>query len=644
MSAATLTLGPWPKGLNLTSNRDLSPFLEPTELGEATNVILTKEGFIAPRPGCKVVTSNVLYQHMGTDGVMKLLGSVRLPNGSMCTFVLVYAGGTSYVYKAFSPQNMTLYFSAPGVRFTHVLMHKGKADHEGIIFFADADNKSYKTPDFSAVAVPTAITTGAIPGSDGGIIVKDRLFLIKGNTSKFMWSPATNILDWTKVDDPNTVGDDVAGHEFIEATHERDGIMSVEFVNNSFYIFKKTKTYMFTYQVKPVDDGYLRKISNEFGALDSTLYRGVIVVLNNKGVFRVENTEFIDLQSKLNLRFEIPIDHNNIRAEDVFVTDFNNDILVGYRDVNSRLSSPEMLWNDMWDDMWEDYVYAEPDKHYFCMNGYTGGWTKWDYSYNKGNEWQAIASPGSGYQLGQEPNSVHQTMFFTDFARNRLVYTDWKPKVTLDGSGDYHLDTNIADIDEHKKYYIPAVTIKTRASIGGSMLNYKKIYRTFMRFYLSDQSLPDQVYVDTWLGNRDAQTDLWTNKWTGFPEGLWSASINYNDYRFSVDQENEGNYLFYIYPNAAGKPLGNNDNIVQKPVKQSISPISMQTQNTNVYRRAYQIPIPQQRAVEFVFELKRRWSTITDKLINQDADRTIKQGYYFLLSGVWFEYNDKAGI
>jgi hypothetical protein len=69
-----------------------------------------------------------------------------------------------------------------------------------------------------------------------------------------------------------------------------------------------------------------------------------------------------------------------------------------------------------------------------------------------------------------------------------------------------------------------------------------------------------------------------------------------------------------------------------------------QSQNTNVYRRAYQLPIPQQRAVEFVFELHRRWTSITAELINPDTDRPIKAGYYFLLSGVWFDYNDKAGI
>jgi hypothetical protein len=153
------------------------------------------------------------------------------------------------------------------------------------------------------------------------------------------------------------------------------------------------------------------------------------------------------------------------------------------------------------------------------------------------------------------------------------------------------------------------------------MLRYKKIHRTFIRFYLSDQPLTVEALKDG---------------------GVWTTSINYNDYRFSVDQQNEGNYMFYLYPTEVGKSIGNVEII--KPRMQSIEPLMNQSQNTNVYRRAYQLPIPQQRAVEFVFELKRRWTEVTTDLINADTDRLIKAGYYFLLSGIWVDYSDRAGI
>ena len=67
---------------------------------------------------------------------------------------------------------------------------------------------------------------------------------------------------------------------------------------------------------------------------------------------------------------------------------------------------------------------------------------------------------------------------------------------------------------------------------------------------------------------------------------------------------------------------------------------------TAVYTRTYQVRLPQQRAKEFVFELKRRASQIASDVVinNPDADRPIKTGYYFMLTGLWFDYQDKAGI
>lgn len=610
----TLALGPWPDGLNLTSNRDRSVYLRPTELSEATNVVITPEGFIEPRPGCKMVTSDILYEHLKGNATLTILGSVKLPDSTIVAFVQVHHSGTSYVYKVFSPTNISFYFSAPGSRFSHVLMHTGITDHSGIIFFADEINKSYVTPDYSLTTVPTLIpSTNAVPGSTGGLIVKDRLFLYEGRTSKFMWSPATNILDWSKVDDPDTVGVDVAGHEFIERTIPTDGIMCIAFLNNSFYIFKKNKTYLFTYQNIPADDAYLRKISTEFGALDCTTYRGTIVVFNGKGVFRVDGTEFIDLQAQLNLRFELPVDHNSIEPDDVFITDFNNNLLIGYCDVNSRFEYPDMLWNDVWDDTWENFDYTKADNSYYCMNGYSGAWTKWDYTYaDLPNLKNYIASPGSQGYLAQEIRSTVQTLFFASFDRSRLVYMEWKPVKTVDTTSNFNLDSNISSPTiPLTTLYIPKVKIATKASIGGSMLNYKKIYRTFIRFYLSDQPI---------------------NPNTPF-KALWTASINYNDYKFSSDKENDGNFLFYLHPST-------NESFSKAD---SIGPLKT-TKTTKIYHRAYQLPIPQQRATEFVFELTRDWSTEDSNLLNPDADRLVKQGYYFLLSQVWFDYSDKAGI
>ena len=82
------------------------------------------------------------------------------------------------------------------------------------------------------------------------------------------------------------------------------------------------------------------------------------------------------------------------------------------------------------------------------------------------------------------------------------------------------------------------------------------------------------------------------------------------------------------------------------PTKQPFPDPKSNVIDTAVYTRTYQVRIPQQRVKEFVFELKRRFSKINadDIVINPDGDRPLKTGYYWQLAGIWFDYQDKAGI
>jgi hypothetical protein len=606
----TTVLGPWSDGLNLVSNRESAAGLAPTELAEATNICYTIDGNIEPRPGFKIVR----YPSMFPAGAkFTILGSVRLENNTSAVYVQRRYTGTTTVFQFLSVYNnanppwggttikSVLNLPSSSVEFTHCIgLDGGRTGHKGIVFFGKDDNTSYLNPDFTgsgtfSLISPTAAagTACKIPGSDGGIVVKNRLFLWKKSTSRFMWSPAFFILDFSLLEDANVSGTDTAGYELIDPVHAGDGITAVEFANNNFYIFKRTKFFMWTYQANPTDDSYLRKISDEGGVIDSTLYRGNIVVLSNKGVFRLEGTEPIDLQSKLNLRFEFPLDSSFVTPDDAFITDFNDNILVGIN---------------------------KPKAAYYVMNGHTGAWSKWDFDYMDPGNPTGIkaAAPGGKAFVCQEQGSDTHHLMFTSFAHDRLVFAMHKPYVDLSAelqSYHYYLDTELMDVNSSNGFYIPSVSIKTKSNFGASLLRHKKIQRVYIRFYLSEAPLKSDVT---------------------YPNPIWSATVNFNDYRDDYDTEHDPAQHVAIYPMDPKLPF-------LPPTKKFTTPPTTGAA-TVLYQREYQLPFHQMRATEFTFSLKRAASRAIYVLNNQDSDRPAKEGYYFLLSAVWFDYLDKSGI
>jgi hypothetical protein len=570
--------------LNLTSNRDLSLFLGQDELGEAENVIFTPEGFIQPRPGCK------LYDYdFGAYDTIEVIGNLNLPTGETIVVVQTILGTQAKLWKITDKNTCSLlpYTPTAGVRVTHMLSYQSTAglSHTGVFFFTNTKATTFKNAALDLTGAWSVVSSGYnVPASHKGFIVKDRLFLFDYDASTMWWSPANYIMDFNKVD-VGATGTDVYAEEPIDKTIKEDGFTAVEFYNNNFYIFKKTKAYMFTYQALPLEDGYLRKISDDMGALSSTLFRGNVVVLNRKGVYRMDGSEFLDLQRKMNFRFELPIDHSNIKRDDAFITDFNEDIVFGYRDATTG------------------------KKYFYCMNGTNGAWSQWTYEYAF-----YIAYPGSKFFRCQASNSTAMLMLQHTFDKKYLTYMDYKPNVNLP---TYHMDGDIL-VPRHEKYYIPNVTIKTSAMFGDSPLRYFKIYRTYIRFYMSD--IPKSA-----VSRLNLPVDT-----------LWTLSLNYNDYRFEYDTKMDGNPIFNLYPS--------NLEFQEENMLEG----SNASPKTAVYTKTYQVPIPQQRARELVVELKRVYTELpaveANSLINPDPDRAIKNGYYFMLSSFWVDYQDKAGI
>jgi hypothetical protein len=625
---AVESLGPWSGGLNLSSNRDLSIYLKNNELGEATNVIFTNEGFVEPRPGCKVVQDmklariDSIYGHITEgDGEFSILGRVVNDDGVWLLVQVTYGTNQGVLYKVRSAAHDSLHnysffysqklFEFSGHKLTHAIVHSGfvgeinvtpppdstsppynyKAD-TGVIIFTDTDATTYllpfELPSYTSPAVPPMVDVKfKVPASHIGMVVKDRLFLFDKVKSKMWWGAPLYLLDFRTDADVVAVapfGKDTAGEENIEPTHPRDLIRNVAFYNNNFYIFKAFKTYMFTYQDNPTTDGYMRKISNETGAFDCCVFRDNIIVINNRGVFRIDGTEFVDLQQKMNFGFEIPLDQSNVNEGDIFITSWNQNILFGLRD---RTVSPNKY-------------------SYYNLNSLTGAWSKWEYNYAPN-----IAAPGSEGTFTQQIDALESEVVFVSFNRKYLSHMHWKPLGSTRG-WEYHLDsdTSITYGDNYDKLYFPNIAVKTSSSFGQSTHNYKKLNKYFIRFYLSEPPADETE------------------------DPVWTLSINYDDYKFDSTK----NPIFGLYP-VNDQPYP--DPLVTPPV--FVPPI-----HTAVYKRTYQIVLPQQRAREFVFELKRRFTVmpvvVDTKLINDDEDRKIKSGYYFALSGLWVHYQDKAQI
>lgn len=586
--AQTTTIGPWPGGLNLTSNRDMSPYLNNDELGAAINIQYTREGFIESRPGFRVFPNDTINT---TDTVVRILGTILISDQQVAVVQVKKASVVEIYYVRGDKQVFwKANFTSDTMDFTSVLALNNSdaalTDQvpRGVLLFDSSavDNcwRLEEYPTFDTNVTPTKMNAALkIPASHFSFSVKDRVFLVNKKTSILSWSALnTNSLwfDYNEVSGGNKTQRAIeAGWQGMDPSLDRtDDITACEFINNSFYLFKKASTYMYTYQAKPEEDGYLRKISSELGAFDSTLFRNTVVVINERGIFSVEGTEFVDLQIKLNLRFEYYLDVINPQA---FITDFNGHILIGYK--------------------------SKGVPYYYVLNGYTRGWSQWTFDYVSNT---TIASPGS-QGVFCRTTSDEGIILFTTFDKTTFVHSNWKPELLgTPPPYEYSLDSTLVtdSVAGQRIRYIPKLTLYTKAQLGDSLLNYKKVYRSYVRIYLSD-----------------------------YPTSTWVFTINYNDYKFTPGK----NPTFTLVTRENAEDLQPMPNIPEPRIPTQVT--------TAVYKRTYQLPFAQQRAIEFVYEITRPYTQLVEKyLTNPSPDSPNQQGYYFMLSGIWVDYEDKARI
>jgi hypothetical protein len=290
MPYQTGRIGPWPGGVNLR-DADLAPEQMPaTQLQFLLNLDVESSGVLRPRLGCRFAGSTAMYAIIsgGAGGpAFSLLGTFDSSAASLA-LVSVYTGTTantsSFFYSSKPDSTVTGDWTAmPGGTLTG--RFSTTVQYQGFL---------YLVPDAAAGGVAASgrrradPTTGAwsavaaIPQGDTGTMLRERMFVVDQAANRVYYSKATDPTTWAAPD----------GGSFDVNPGDGQRIQAVAVVNSQLYIFKRSRTYLFTFTADPALDGQLTLISDQLGADDATTWENGIICVNQSGVYRLLNNYF----------------------------------------------------------------------------------------------------------------------------------------------------------------------------------------------------------------------------------------------------------------------------------------------------------------------------------------------------------------
>jgi hypothetical protein len=299
MASTALRLGPWPSGL---AQRDFStaPYATPpTALRFVTNLDVTDTGTLVARPGCRKCGSSTMYTDLSTNGLFSLLGSVDLTTSIKYAVIATHDGGspgTTKVYSTIKPHDTTQYTVAPGGSLSGI--YASLFQYNNLIYFVGAPGGGTGQSRTSMTA-GTWTAVGTMPKGELSFVVRERAFVIDKAANRMYWSKATDPTTWAAPDGG-----------FVDI-NPGDGQMinDVVVVNSQLYIFKRNKTFLFTFTSDPAIDGQLTLISNLIGAYSATLWTGGIFIVNDRSVYRMTNNVFTDIAVNEDWRGNMALDY-----------------------------------------------------------------------------------------------------------------------------------------------------------------------------------------------------------------------------------------------------------------------------------------------------------------------------------------------
>ncbi len=279
-----IRLGPWPDGINLLDKPDQ---LQDTQLVDCLNFDIDNTGVLEPRRAIRGVLNGSSPSY--------LCGTLTL-DGEQQPRALIneYNSGTGQsLFRAYADPSVAPVSIAGPVAglFRSVVQYQDK------IWYIPATSGSVGRSSPSATGA--ALTSVAdMPYGDYGFILKDRLFIVRKETSELYFSAATAFAASVDIPTPWAAPD---GGVIQINPGDNNPITKVVVVNNQIVIFKRDQTYVLSFSNSPTGDGVLRQVSPDQGALDAITYNNEVYCYNARSVFKFVNGFFQDIGLQLAL-------------------------------------------------------------------------------------------------------------------------------------------------------------------------------------------------------------------------------------------------------------------------------------------------------------------------------------------------------
>jgi len=305
MSSQAIKLGPFVGGINTASDPTA---VADNELVDAVNFELDLDGSLVCRPPIAEVTN------------MSATWTERIVIIGSCTL-----NGTNYVIGS----NVDGTYAFDGTTWTTVrtgLYARVALQFQDLLFVVAITGSTNNGGFWDGT---TWTTDANMPKGESAVFHKARMFIAPGLTAGGAAAHQVKYTDPISIAAPTPL---VWGASNVISVGQGDGQHLVEVIvyNDNLMLFKRDSTYVFAYDVQPID-AILRKINNNIGATyrhSVVQYENSVFVLHEGSVFEIINFDFQRINFKV--PFFLDTSAPSTRAELVNMSIMGDRLIVHY--------------------------------------------------------------------------------------------------------------------------------------------------------------------------------------------------------------------------------------------------------------------------------------------------------------------------